>query len=1055
MAKTPTVKITFLGDSTSAQKSVKDLAAVTGEAEVKVEGFASAFAKLGIAVGAVALLKQAGEAVVAYNAKMQDSEAIILGVTHSQAALGDAFSFADQQAKAGLSAYSDTVAAIAQLTPVAKRAGLDVTDLYHTVQLLSTLNNGPEGGVTGAVVAINEALNGQYRSLQQRFNLPIDGIRDAVNAGVPALQAIDDALAKEGISMDLVTAKSKTTANQFNILKDNLTRIASDAGKPIFDKITSELELWNKALTSSGMKQFGADLRDMITAITTGHALDDFGVQAEKTFYLIGDAFNNMIKAVSGGHINIDQQLTDMRARILLDEAKVKAAIQQGVAQPVADGLSGAASGSPIAPEKVVGYGQALANTFLKGLSSADFDEVDKLTSLLGDLFKGADGKADADKVARAQVILAQALAEVASQGNVTDDTMRDLSAAFGLQSSDVYTLIAAYGRYQQALSGVALAQIKVQGSQAATSIITAEAAGETKHLQDNLDAATSAAQANADASAAVVEGLQDTLKGVQAEADAASRAGQAQLSGMQADLATLQAAQSAASQQRSNDQALLNAAIAGELEYEEQILDGLTDQQRATAAKWQAEIDGQRRAKEGADQKVTDLSRAAHKEDLDYLTRIDAARSSGNEKQARALERELAQRQKQREGATQLAQAQAAVADDDFNAAQEKVQKEGQAQDVKDAQAEKLAAKRVAEQQADIKNVQDAQKAEQDRYAAQERGIQQEIDKTTAAAKVQADKDKKTIDDAKTILDDRKKYWDQEIAKAGINATQMANQAKSAQNFADDMKTAYDYAEKISKLDFSNITTAAAAAAKLPPPGGPTGVSPDQGEGAGTVVGGGAFAGGATGVGAENWLPNYGPIGWGPAIPNGTPPTGWHVENRPTGTFWVKDGSTLDATGTGIKTSGQNTGPGSTPAPAPAPAPAPTPTPKPAPPGQNTGPGSYPQPGPSPAPPPSTGGPGGLSRVGSPLAGVGRIGGAARTAGFGGEPSLAAFTTGGAQPVGGDGAKEIHIHLHAPNLTSLSDRQKVGDTLNDGWAHAERTWDGLRRGGRVKRDVG
>lgn len=1007
MAKTPIVKISFIGDSTSAQKSVKDLASVSGEAQVKVEGFGKAFAKLGAELGVALLVKEAAQGVADYTKKIQESSAQILGVTKSQAALNQAFAFAEQQQKALLAPYSDTVAAIADLTPVAQRANLGVTDLYKTVQLLSTLNSGPTGGVEGSVVAINEALAGQYRSLQQRFNLPISGIEAAVGKGVPVLQAINDALAKEGVTMDLVAAKSKTAANQQKIFFDSLAKLGADSGgKQGLDLYTTALVGLNKALQSGAVKEFASGLRDLLQVFISGNAFSDAAITMRKELYLLLYAFNDLVEGVSFGKLSLAKPLADMRAGIVADEGKLRKTIQDSVAGPVADGLSG--KGGPLAPAAVAGYGKDIVANYIKGLSSGDLDEVQKIAGQFGDLFKDAAGKDDPARLSNAYVVLSRALHELASQGQLTDDTMRDLSGAFGLQTPEVYTLIAAYTQYQHALSGVALAQVKVQGATAATTVVTELAAGETKRLETALTLATNAANANAAASALVVGRLEQTLKGVQDTAEEAARAGQHQLDGLQADLdglqrtasqhaaarqaeiAAAQAQLSAASQQRTNDQALLNAAISGELEYEEQILDGLTAEQRARAAVWQAEIDGQRRAKEGANQKVTDLSRAAHKEDRDALHEIDDLRRGGHEKEARAAERALAAKQKQRAAALTLAQADAAVANDEFDAAQDKVKKEGQQQDIKDAQAEKAAqanltriqaaadAQKAADDAAiaakndQIKKVQEAQKAEAERYAAQERGIQKEIDKTTEAAKVQAAKDKQTITDAQNILNQRKAYWDQEITKATEGATQAGNQALSAKNFADRMNDAFDYAEKISKLDFGNISNAAKALAGVQP--GQTTTSPYD-ETPPYVPPG---AGTATPPVAPSNLPQL--LEGRPGFP---PPSGYHTETDTTGTFWyVPNGHTLKDYG-------------KTPA--------------------------------SSAP--------GDSTISSAKAGLGGPGlQFQRAAGFGG---------------GVAGGSTINIHL--PNVTSLGDPAQRATM----WRQIEREWDDVERGGHVKSDTG
>jgi hypothetical protein len=174
---------------------------------------------------------------------------------------------------------------------------------------------------------------------------------------------------------------------------------------------------------------------------------------------------------------------------------------------------------------------------------------------------------------------------------------MGQLTAATERHEAAVQALADAEANLQQvqnrAKGDLAGYEAAITSAQQAATDNAAAAQEAVDGLTQTLDGVRSAAEESARAGAAVIEGLQGQLDGLQNAASQHQAANQAAI-------AQAQAALSAASQQRQNDQALLNAALAGELEYEEQILDGLTDEQRAIAAKWQAEIDGQRRAKRG-----------------------------------------------------------------------------------------------------------------------------------------------------------------------------------------------------------------------------------------------------------------------------------------------------------------------------------------------------------------------------------------------------------------------------------------------------------------------
>lgn len=1010
MAKTPVVKITFVGDSTSAQKSVKDLAATTGQAEISVAGFGKEFLKLGLAVGAVALLKQAGDGIADYSQKVQTAETSIAALTKSQAAVTRAQALANRELEAGRAAYSDTLVALDALTPVSLRTGVAIEDLYKTSQLLATLNSGPGGGVEGAIVAISEALSGDWTSAIERFNLPRAEINRLKAEGVPALEILNRTLAQSGVTMETVGAKAKTAAVQQKILLDTLAKIGAESGgKQGLDLFTTALIALNKELQSPAVKEFAVGLRELIELASAGALMQDFGLQTAKAFFLVGDAFNNMIKAISGGKLNVDGPLAAFRAQIVADEGKLRTTVQEKIGKPVADELSGKGSGSPLAPAKVQGYGRAVLENFLQGASEADVDKLLDLSKLFPDAIKK-----DTPEFADALSTVAQAMREVAQSGQVGETTLFRLNSIFGKQTDSIAAQIVAYGNLTSATARHTAATQAEADAEANLQQVRNRATGDLATYQGAIDAATQAATDNAAAASEAVEGLQDTLEGVRDAAESSARAGADQIAGLQSDLdaiqgqadrnrdaaqaqiAEAQAALDAAHEKRQQHQELLQAALEGELEERIRIL-GVTDREvLAVAAKWDAEIAGARRAKEGADSEVAKLRRAANKENLDYLERIDAARKSGNEKEARRLERELAARQKGRQAETALAQARAAVADDEYDTQAERLKKEADKLDEKDQQAEQAAQAELtriqtgAKAQADadqtaikakqdqIKGVQAAQKAEAERYAAQQRGIQAEIARVQDAAKEQKKKDDAAIKAAQDLYAQRQTFWNVETAGAQAAVNLTGGMATGWERIA---KAAQDWLDKIEKAAQVLKDNPAVVA---PQPGSrpPTQTSPyDE---------------------TTPYVPPTSAAAPPPAAPRPKPPLidgtgksvipdGYHAESEPsTQTVWfVPDGYTLADYGK-----------------------------------KGTG-----------APPPSTGGPGGLSRVGGGEFAAG-------------SPSFSRTSLGGGEQ-SGDGGTTIIIN--APNLRDVRDRRD----LDDLGAHMERAWKDIKRGGRVKREVG
>lgn len=967
MANERIVRIVIAGDATSGQKALKAIGDSATTAEVKVEGFGKKFLELGAAfgIGAVSVeagveaVKQLGEAVIEYNSKMEQSQATILGVTKDQGKLTAAFAFAESELKAGRAAYSDTVAAIAELTPTAKRTGNSVEDLYRTLQLLSTLNSGPGGGPEGALVAINNALAGQFTSLQERFNLPTASIQKAVAAGIPPLQAINEALAREGVTMDLVNAKAKTYENQMAIAKDQTTRLAAEVGKPIFTALADGLTKVNEKLTSGEWQQYAEQYQHfvklLLESMTSWKSLSGVSEQ-------VGIAIERSLQRQLGGLVQFSEQagivvgqlLGKTREQAVADQAKFNPLRQMlnawishtdadqskldqwfkdNFADPISDAATGnSPGGAAISPAKMQAAGAEIFANLVRGLDQGSSEAVDKIGAVFADLFKGTDGKADAGKLTEANIALAQALKETANGGQITSETMYALSAAYGLQTPLVYKLVEAYQAQAQAQTGIAAANTKVAAANAALIVVNAQATGETKQLEAALTSAQQAAAAHAQETADALEPLTSALAEMRAAAEAAGLQNSAAIAGLTKDLeglqdqananaadfqrqiATAQADYEQAQNRRQQLQGAMNAALHGEVEEWMRINEITDDSIRKIAEKWQEEIDGQRRAKEGADQAVTKLSREGNRDERDSLLKIQELRQQGKNKEANQEERALEKRRQQRAKEMEIARAQAAVAGDEYEEKAAQLEKEGKKVDETASKEEREAKKRVDEvtaeaaaqkaaddaaikaKQDQIKAVQDAGRAEQERYAAQQRGIQAEIDKVNEAAKVQAAKDKKTIDDAQTILADRKTFWDQELAKAGENLTQRQNEATAAKNIADDSKTSYEWLERITKLDFQNVLDAAKAAKEManqPPAPSPTQsgtpLAPAPQNTPGQTEGQIGPPGAAPGAGTSNLPPLYA------GAPGAIPPPGYHSEVDNAGNFWfVADGYSL-----------------------------------------------------------------------------------------------------------------------------------------------------------------
>ncbi|MGN6810237.1 MAG: hypothetical protein ACTHMP_05140, partial [Thermomicrobiales bacterium] len=612
------LRVETVGDGSQARADFQKTQQTLDETGQKFSDLDKTLAKFGLgALGfgtLVDLVKEAASATEEYNNKVNAAETQIRALTQSDEAVAKAQALANQEVKAGRAAYSDVMEAIATLTPVAKRSGADITDLYRTVQLLATLNSGPEGGVEGAVIAISEALAGQWTSAVRRFNLPKQEIDKLKNEGVPALQIFNQIIAQSGVTLDSMTSAAQRAANQQAILKDNITRLATEANQPIFDALNRGIAGANKEFADGSMPHWAQEYQTLVAGLVASlrswQALDativDFGLIGERsteawleswlklseaiagqggkvlgkllgftdeeTNALIakGNAQNPLQKIINGWKAIINQQQSDIDARL-----------KQYVTQPAANQVSGAAPGSPVAPAKMAGYSADLLAAYLSTFQTPQLDALDKFTQLVSDKFKD-----DPAGLAAMNTLFAAAIDEIDQYGQISDgtfgasegvlgkyvstageatNTVAALTAAFGDQAPQVLQLLEDYRQTTIANTNLAVATETTANAQAHLKQVQADATADLANYQQAVTDATAAQTAHQRATEDATQAIQDQISAAQDAADAQSRATQAELDGLTSQLSQLQQVQQAhqtAAQARAGLEA---AVLAGE----------------------------------------------------------------------------------------------------------------------------------------------------------------------------------------------------------------------------------------------------------------------------------------------------------------------------------------------------------------------------------------------------------------------------------------------------------------------------------------------------------
>lgn len=146
----------------------------------------------------------------------------------------------------------------AALISSAKGSREELMKLIKTSEILAALN--PAQGLDGAAYALREAVGGDYKSVQTRFDISRGLINELKSQGLEGLALVNAALKRIGAGPELVTG----LANSFEGLK-------STAGS-FFDN-------FKQTLSEPVFNQLKIELQDFVTYIggPAGDAVTDFG----------------------------------------------------------------------------------------------------------------------------------------------------------------------------------------------------------------------------------------------------------------------------------------------------------------------------------------------------------------------------------------------------------------------------------------------------------------------------------------------------------------------------------------------------------------------------------------------------------------------------------------------------------------------------------------------------------------------------------------------------------------------------------------------------------
>lgn len=232
----------------AASSELNLIIGVTDRASSALGGIADKLGKVGtiaggLALGGIAAIGTGLGAValegLGFNSALEQAEAKIDAFTKDADKTAEILDMVRERAEKTPFAFEEMADAAAALGPAARQSGVPLDNLIGQAEILAASN--PAEGLEGGVVALKEALSGDFTSIVERFNLPRQRLNELKEQGVPALEAVQTAMKEMGLDADLVGNMANTMQGRWSTFKDTLTGLAGTATAPLFEGLSSGL----------------------------------------------------------------------------------------------------------------------------------------------------------------------------------------------------------------------------------------------------------------------------------------------------------------------------------------------------------------------------------------------------------------------------------------------------------------------------------------------------------------------------------------------------------------------------------------------------------------------------------------------------------------------------------------------------------------------------------------------------------------------------------------------------------------------------------------------
>jgi hypothetical protein len=191
----------------------------------------TSFGLLGVGLSVDALVQFTGQAIQAGNA-LTTMQASVRAVAGSQEAYDRIVQVATANQSLFGGSLEQNLGTMQQFSFIANRTGVDLKELNDVAQLLALVN--PFEGFEGAGFALGELFAGDITSIVERFNLSRTAVRDLIDESRSASEVIDGLtalLAQQGITSEVLAAKTDTVAQTYLTLGNNVSNAISAMGQ--------------------------------------------------------------------------------------------------------------------------------------------------------------------------------------------------------------------------------------------------------------------------------------------------------------------------------------------------------------------------------------------------------------------------------------------------------------------------------------------------------------------------------------------------------------------------------------------------------------------------------------------------------------------------------------------------------------------------------------------------------------------------------------------------------------------------------------------------------